>query len=256
MSIWNIFSVLIAICCSYGLHLYSQNTSHLARWWSKETVCEILPYKTQIVSEDPLLVYLDNFVSEVEISQLLYIGETLYSPSKLSTGTSGDAYRSSQSAGLPLSEPPVSCVGSRALSLMGSLTEASDEFGIPQLVTYKPGQQYKLHYDWFRESMRYKDGRLCNRVASIFVFLEADCTGGETYFPRVVSSASSLVSEGKAIQNSSFEGIMFRPIPGNALFWINVVDNGTGDERVLHGGLPVHTGTKTGMNIWPLKCEL
>jgi prolyl 4-hydroxylase len=138
---------------------------------------------------------------------------------------------------------------------MESFTDASDEFGIPQLVTYKPGQQYKLHYDWFQESMRYKDGRLCNRVTSIFVFLEADCTGGETYFPRVVPTASSLIDDGKAIQNGSFEGIMFKPIPGNALFWVNLPDNRIGDERVLHGGLPVHNGTKTGMNIWPLRCE-
>ncbi|GLI82148.1 hypothetical protein PoHVEF18_010550 [Penicillium ochrochloron] len=181
--------------------------------------------------------------------------ETQYSPSKLSTGNSGDAYRSSRSAGLPPSEPSVARVGSRALSLMASLTEASDDFGIPQLVTYKPGQQYKLHYDWYQESMRYKDGRLCNRVASVFIFLEADCTGGETYFPRIESVASSLLHEGKAIQNGSFEGVMFKPIPGNALFWINLPGNGTGDKRVLHGGLPVHTGTKTGMNIWPLKCE-
>ncbi|KAF3385023.1 Prolyl 4-hydroxylase 2 [Penicillium rolfsii] len=224
-------------------------------WGYKKEGSKISLSNTRIVSEDPLLVYVDKFVTEAEVSQLLDIGNTLYSPSKLSTGTSGDAYRSSRSAGLPPSEPPVVRVGSRALSLMASLTEPSDDFGIPQLVTYEPGQQYRLHYDWFQKPMRYKDGRLCNRVASVFVFLEADCTGGETYFPRINSVASSILREGKAFQNGSFEGIMFKPIPGNALFWINLAGNGTGDKRVLHGGLPVHTGTKTGMNIWPLKCE-
>jgi prolyl 4-hydroxylase len=137
---------------------------------------------------------------------------------------------------------------------MGTIPGLSTDFGIPQLVNYQVGQRYDLHYDWYREPMRYKDGRFCNRGASLFVFLEADCTGGETYFPRITSDVSLLVAEGKAIQNTSFDGVMFRPIKGNALFWVNLHSNGTGDERVLHGGLPVQSGKKTGMNIWPPKC--
>jgi hypothetical protein len=69
MIIGNIIGVLTAICCSYGFYLYSSNAGDVALWWSKETL-----YKTQIVSEDPLLVYVDNFISEVEVSQLLDIG--------------------------------------------------------------------------------------------------------------------------------------------------------------------------------------
>jgi hypothetical protein len=74
MFIGNIVSILIAICCSYGFYLYSSNTDYVAHWWSKEAACKIPSYKTQIVSEEPLLVYIDNFVSEAEASQLLDIG--------------------------------------------------------------------------------------------------------------------------------------------------------------------------------------
>lgn len=70
----SIFGILIAICCSYGLYLYSINAGDLALWWSKKPVCEISHYKTQIVSEDPLLVYVNDFISETEMSQLLEIG--------------------------------------------------------------------------------------------------------------------------------------------------------------------------------------
>lgn len=74
MFIGNIIGILIAICCSYGFYLYSSNTGDLALWWSTEAVCKIPSYTTQIVSEDPLLVYIDNFISEAEASQLLDIG--------------------------------------------------------------------------------------------------------------------------------------------------------------------------------------
>jgi hypothetical protein len=74
MFIGNIFGILIAICCSYGVYLYSSNTGDVGLGWSKETASQIPLFKTQIVSEDPLLVYVDDFVSETEVSQLLDIG--------------------------------------------------------------------------------------------------------------------------------------------------------------------------------------
>lgn len=45
--------------------------------------------------------------------------------------------------------------------------------------------------------------------------------------------------------------IAFRPVRGNALFWVNLDANGTGDSRTLHAGLPLQDGLKTAMNIWP-----
>ena len=40
---------------------------------------------------------------------------------------------------------------------------------------------------------------------------------------------------------------------GNALFWVNLGEDGRGDERVRHAGLPlgVGVGVKSAMNIWP-----
>jgi len=46
-------------------------------------------------------------------------------------------------------------------------------------------------------------------------------------------------------------GLAFRPVAGNALFWVNLHANGTGDARTRHAGLPVVAGRKTAMNIWP-----
>jgi prolyl 4-hydroxylase len=46
------------------------------------------------------------------------------------------------------------------------------------------------------------------------------------------------------------KGVTFRPVEGNAVFWVNLQEDGHGDERVLHAGLPVTSGKKLGMNIW------
>jgi prolyl 4-hydroxylase len=46
-------------------------------------------------------------------------------------------------------------------------------------------------------------------------------------------------------------GLAFRPVAGNAIFWVNLHANGTGDERTNHAGLPLGKGRKTAMNIWP-----
>lgn len=46
------------------------------------------------------------------------------------------------------------------------------------------------------------------------------------------------------------ENLVFRPIEGNAVFWRNLNDDGSGDERTLHSGMPLEDGYKVGLNIW------
>lgn len=45
-------------------------------------------------------------------------------------------------------------------------------------------------------------------------------------------------------------GVAVKPIAGNAVFWVNFKNDGTGIHETLHAGEPVVTGTKIGMNIW------
>jgi prolyl 4-hydroxylase len=40
------------------------------------------------------------------------------------------------------------------------------------------------------------------------------------------------------------------PKVGNAVFWRNMLKNGTVDDGTLHAGTPVTSGTKIGLNIW------
>ena len=130
--------------------------------------------------------------------------------------------------------------------------------------------------------------RLYNRVATFFVVLQANHSdsSGETWFPFVkpatpqdwettrtgtATTGTETQTEGgegkaegevkaKGGERSGKEkvwreheqgGLAFRAVPGNALFWVNLFPNGTGDSRTVHAGLPVEGGTKHAMNIWP-----
>lgn len=101
-----------------------------------------------------------------------------------------------------------------------------------------------------------------NRLSSFFAYVDVhdEMTGGGTNFPFLNAPKPSPAGEKwcdfKDCNEPWENGVTFRPIAGNAVFWMNMIDDGTGkviligDERVLHAGLPVTSGGKVGMNIW------
>lgn len=232
-------------------------------------LCAPSAYRTEIVSLDPLLIYIHGFLHTDEIDSLLATAEPLFKPSTVTKyGRKVDTPdRTSSSAGLPLRDPTVHCVLARARDFMGTMMRAEDEMGPPQLVRYTAGQQFNIHHDWYDTPQRAYDGsrRTFNRVASFFAILEDDCTDGETYFPHVAGypvhgryrrAVEDAQSRGWKESNPTWRehkdgGLAFRPVRGNALFWVNLHANGTGDERTVHAGLTVGEGLKTAMNIWP-----
>ncbi len=48
--------------------------------------------------------------------------------------------------------------------------------------------------------------------------------------------------------------LVVRPVVENGIFWVNLKEDGRGDARVLHAGLPVEEGRKVGLNIWIKRC--
>lgn len=117
-----------------------------------------------------------------------------------------------------------------------------------QAVKYEPGQHYAFHYDWLRignSTARFRD-----RFSSFFVILDGACTGCQTSFPYLTAPVADEWWNDKLDVNESNDGVAFRAIAGNAVFWVNLHEDGAGDERVLHAGSPVLTGRKIGLNIW------
>ncbi|KAK0639134.1 hypothetical protein B0T16DRAFT_432057 [Cercophora newfieldiana] len=227
------------------------------------TTCPPHTYTTQIISLDPLLIYITNFLSPSESTHLIHLGTPLLTPSPQIGHAATPQSRTSWSAPLPASDPTTACVLSRASSFLGTLlSPGRDTIGPSQMVRYTPGQKFDIHTDWFAkpriddEDIATGRRRLYNRVATLFVVLQANHTaGGETWFPRVrpVTPQDRVpVEKGEAVWREHEEGgLAFKAVPGNALFWVNLMANGSGDARTVHAGLPVEGGTKHAMNIWP-----
>ncbi|KAK3386636.1 hypothetical protein B0H63DRAFT_430452 [Podospora didyma] len=238
-------------------------------------------YTTQLVSLDPLLIYIHNFVSAAESASIIAAGVPLLAASPI-TGAGSDTVapqtRTSLSAPLPSNHATVSCILARAESFMGTLfLPGRDDMGVAQLVQYTDTQKFDLHRDWFaRPRLLDTDAaagrkRLYNRLATLFVVLRAEGIeegSGETWFPLVkgihdppsptqkVEGEDGENKEGLPLWREHEDGgLAFKPVAGNALFWVNLFPgkNGSGDARTLHAGLPVQgpAGLKTGMNIWP-----
>ncbi|TKW48771.1 hypothetical protein CTA1_10109 [Colletotrichum tanaceti] len=242
-------------------------------------VCRAQNYTTQIVSLDPLVVYIHDFLGEADVAALLAAGEPAFRPSHVEKHgrAQGTPDRTSWSAGLPADDTAVRCVLRRAEAFMGTmLAPGRDEIGPPQLVRYTAAQRFNLHHDWYDAFQPDRGGggggrrrdRRWNRVASFLAVLQDECTGGETWFPALRAVTPQHLrrderegegeGEGRAPpprpppwRRHEDGGLAFRPVRGNAVFWVNLHANGTGDERVRHAGLPLGSGLKTAMNIWP-----
>ncbi|CAI7600981.1 unnamed protein product [Penicillium viridicatum] len=220
------------------------------------TKCADQRYNTEILSVDPLVIHIDNFVSEQEIDYVMQLGKPLFQDSQLfddaQVRSVDKPYRSSSTAFLPYEDPVCHCVGQRALKFLGFIEHEAHER--LQLVRYYPGQEYNLHSDWlYRPKVSHSpqdQGREYNRLGSFFTYLGGNATGGETYFPFV--NGASINADGRKYAiPASGQGLVVRPTKGSALFWMNLhASNGTGDERTFHAGLPVHSGVKYGMNVW------
>ncbi|KAJ2901666.1 Prolyl 4-hydroxylase subunit alpha-3 [Zalerion maritima] len=251
--------------------------------------CPHHPYTAQIISLSPLVIYLQSFISPAEITGLLSLGEENFKPSNVKRSGTNQVYnsRTSTSALLPPGDQFVQCVLGRSREFMGTMfstaenegDEAMAEMGIAQLVRYVEGQKFDVHHDWFDgpqttkpkagssgEEKKKKKGRKWNRNVSFFATLEdEDVEEGETWFPHVAPVEPQTVPTAAEREGADRDqrplwrrhpdgGTAFRPVKGNAVFWVNLHQNGTGDDRTVHAGLPVKgAGRKTAMNIWPRK---
>ncbi|KAI1198357.1 hypothetical protein F5X97DRAFT_333375 [Nemania serpens] len=225
---------------------------------SNDLPCEDQSYKTELISLEPLVIYIRDFFSTKDIDKMIEAGEDRFNPSVVNQGGRmvQNPYRTSWSAGLPAEDPAVQCVLERSKKFLGTIINPDeDEMGVPQLVRYTEGQEYNLHHDWLRIPQAAYDGspRTFNRVASFFVILQDNCTGGETWFPFIkpVSPQPNEPEESRLWREHEDGGLAFKPVAGNGIFWVNLFPNGTGDMRTVHAGLPVTAGSKTAMNIWP-----
>jgi len=148
------------------------------------------------------------------------------------------------------SDPVVQCIENRALSFQ-SLSLPRTHLEPIQLVHYSVGEKYHAHTDWFTSSSQTTGEFGGNRQSSFFVYVAAsdDILGGGTQFPLLDAPEGEEWCDYVNCDAGWEEGVIFRPVVRNAVFWRNI-KGGVGDRRTLHAGLPVQRGWKLGMNIW------
>ncbi|KAF2994799.1 hypothetical protein E8E13_001239 [Curvularia kusanoi] len=200
-----------------------------------------------ILHRDPLVVYIEGFLSSAETSELVSSSTPLFTPSTV--WTSGEerldtAIRHSSKAPVPRSQT-AQCVESRARAFQGWRPFVFIEKLWAQ--RYGPGGHYTYHFDWASAS------RSQGRISSFMVWLQDECTGGGTHFPRIQKPRGEewcRFVECGAAEEEEREGVVFKPVKGNAVYWENFRPDGTGFEESWHAGLPVLSGEKIGLNIW------
>ncbi|KAL6251309.1 hypothetical protein RBB50_001517 [Rhinocladiella similis] len=294
---WSILSVLVAFVAA--LFMLIPSLRSILPFLGPEALSEeqlriealaaAQNYTYSTVLDDPPVIYLDDFLSGAEIAEILNISSPLFVPSQVySPDERAPKHRTSSSCLLPDDHPLASVVAARALQFLSNVTktgpptaprmpEPISYYGLEkiQLVKYLPSQYYHHHMDWFDTLLRDDrpgkgeagrgQGRYYNRVASFFIYLEDECTGGGTEFPDLDFSVESATQQGRLKSeefwderidfahtgdNKTVSGISFKPRKGSGVFWVNLLPIGYGDERLRHAGLPVQEGQKVGMNIW------
>lgn len=112
-----------------------------------------------------------------------------------------------------------------------------------QVLRYKPGEEYRAHYDYFFHD----GGKLNNRIATVLMYLSDVEAGGETVFPntdipngRNASAFSVCGNNGKAV----------KPKKGDALLFWSMKVGGELDGGSSHAGCPVESGEKWTATKW------
>lgn len=117
-----------------------------------------------------------------------------------------------------------------------------------QVVQYKQNQEYRAHFDW-----GVKSAHKAERETTIFGILQGDCEHCGTQFPDIAIDWSGEDERWcDLVECGETEMLTFKAVAGSAVFWKNLHEDGTGDRRTLHAGLPVQNGTKIGLNIWTI----
>ncbi|KAL4884626.1 hypothetical protein BJY04DRAFT_215090 [Aspergillus karnatakaensis] len=208
-------------------------------------------YKIHIFSHTPLIMYIEDFLSQTEADYLVNISLPIYTPSPIYTSSTSNktdkTKRDSQRALLPRTDP-IKCIEARARAFQGH----KPHLYIERLWTqrYNISGHYTHHYDWASNSK----ARGAGRLSTFMVYVDdKGLKGGGTNFPYLRKPRGerwcSFIECGGESESQS-QGVTFKPIKGNAIFWMNLRADGSGYPETWHASLPVEEGEKVGMNIW------
>ncbi|BDW99260.1 prolyl hydroxylase family protein [Maricaulis maris] len=143
-----------------------------------------------------------------------------------------DPYRSSLTA--PMPEQAMDLVSWAIKSRMAALAGHPARHGEAlAVIVYRPGDEYRAHFDFILDSSGYAAedlSRRGQRIATSLVRLNEEFTGGDTVFPRL--------------------DVRWSGRRGDALSFDNVAADGSCEKTSLHAGEPVKEGVKAIASLW------
>ena len=181
----------------------------------------------------PHVVVFGNLLSAEECAELITLARTRLARSETvetRTGASevNEARTSEGMFFLPAEFPVCARLEARLARLLDWPLENGEGL---QILRYRPGAEYKPHYDYFdpaepgTPAILKRGGQ---RLASIVCYLNTPEAGGATTFPEA--------------------GLEVAPVRGNAVFFS--YDRPHSSTRTLHGGAPVTAGEKWVATKW------
>lgn len=191
-------------------------------------------YKEVILSENPKIILIENFVTEEEAKHLMNLADKIKQPSTIDT--KNDPYtlvnnvRSSQSAHLGKARDKIiENIETKACEYVNMNTHYLEPM---QVVVYEKGQKFNPHYDFFSADSQDLSFR-GNRNKTILVYLNDinEEFGGATVFPKLSIK----------IQPKAYSAIYFENMKGTEV-----------DYNTLHAGEELKTDKikKYAINIW------
>lgn len=177
--------------------------------------------------EEPLIVVLENVLSDEECDELIRLSKDKYKlkRSKIGNNREINEFRTSSSTFIEEGENDiVTRIEKRISHIMGVPVEHGE--GI-QILNYKVGQEFKPHYDFFSSE---NNSNSNPRISTLVMYLNDVEEGGETLFPKLNFSVS--------------------PQKGMAVYFEYFYDDDALNKLTLHSGVPVIKGEKWAASQW------
>lgn len=180
----------------------------------------------EILCEAPSVVLIRGLLLPEECRYLTSMGAQHLQPSLVIDTATGERIpnpirtSSGMSFGPTLEDLVVNAINRRIAEATGTMVGWGEPL---HMLRYRPGEEYRPHVDAL-------PGESNQRERTALVYLNHEYRGGETAFPEL--------------------GFKVRGGTGDVLVFANVLEDGRGDPRALHAGLPVTAGEKWLATRW------
>jgi prolyl 4-hydroxylase len=174
----------------------------------------------KLLSEAPYVMLFPGLLSAAECDYLTRLAEPGFKPSVVINQETGETFRdpirTSEGSTVHwlIEDPAVHAINRRLAAASGTHVDQGEPL---QILRYRPGQEYKPHYDAVA-------GFTNQRMLTALSYLNEQYTGWETFFSEV--------------------DLKIRGQKGDVLVFRNILDNGRFDPASRHQGMPVVKGVK------------